>query len=79
LGPAVRRPTMDDLSIPDFLIARADDNSWAGRKLTKPVKGSVKITRNEHPDTRRFRLEMEKAERAKKRERILFLRQNYGK
>lgn len=72
---------MDFPDIPDFLRIPQDRRraAWAGRKLTRPSKTDITITRNEGPDTKRFRLEMEKAARAKKAERLAYLKANYGR
>lgn len=67
---------MDDLEIPMFLRIPQEvrNASWRGRKLTRP-KASVKITRNEDPQTRAFRKMIEKQAAEKKAARFKMLRE----
>jgi hypothetical protein len=66
-----------DVGIPDFLRIPQEvrKEAWRGRKLTKPVKDSVKITRNEDAQTRAFRREIEKQAKAKRDARFAVLRE----
>lgn len=73
--------TTMDLGIPDFLRIPQEvrKEAWRGRKLTKVVKGSVKITRNEDAQTKAFRLELERQAKAKQVEKFKLLRERYGR
>jgi hypothetical protein len=70
-----------DMDIPDVLripqgVRR---EAWKGRKLTKPPKGSVKITRNEDAQTRALRREIEKQAAAKQAAKFKKLREEHGR
>lgn len=67
---------MTNLDIPDFLKLTPDDRrtAWIGRKLTKPKAEKFMARRTpEDAQTRAFRRELEKQERAKKAERLAAL------
>lgn len=70
-----------DMDIPDVLRIPQDvrREAWKGRKLTKPRRDSVKITRNEDAQTRAFRREIEKQEKAKQAEKFRLLRERFGR